>query len=134
MVARTVAAELSRRVGQPVIVDNKPGAGGVVAADQVRREAPGGYTLFHVATPFSTAAVTNPSVHKYPVVNFTPVALTSIVLSILGARSQLPLNNIAELRGDQVSDVRALVALMRGDRDAAVPLRQEPAMMAEPIG
>ena len=46
MLARTYADELSKRMGQPVIVDNKPGAGGMLAAQMVARANPDGYTVF----------------------------------------------------------------------------------------
>lgn len=98
VVARTVANHLSKRLGQTVIVENKPGAGGAIASQYIRRQPADGYTLYHVATPFSTAPVTNPSVHNYdPVKDFTPIARTSTVLSILAANSRLPANNMAEL-------------------------------------
>jgi tripartite-type tricarboxylate transporter receptor subunit TctC len=98
VVARTIGMELSKRLNTPVIIENRPGAGGVIAAENVRRQAPDGYTLFHVATPFSTEPVTNPTVHKYdPVVDFTPIARTSTVLSIFAARKELPFNDIAGL-------------------------------------
>lgn len=128
VVARTIGAELSRRLGQPVIVDNKPGAGGVIAADLVRRQVPDGYTLFHVATPFSTAPVTNPGIHKYdPVVDFTPIARTSTVLSILAARSTLPFNNIAELVAYAKANPGkvSLATTGVGSSDHIAPLRLE---------
>ena len=60
VVARSVAERLSRQWGQPVIVDNKPGASGIVAFGEVRRTAPDGHTLFLADT--ATLAV-NPLLH-----------------------------------------------------------------------
>ena len=45
ILSRTVGAELAKRLGQPVIVDNRPGAGGTSALQQVARAAPDGYTI-----------------------------------------------------------------------------------------
>jgi tripartite-type tricarboxylate transporter receptor subunit TctC len=60
VVARSVAEQLSRQWGQAVIVDNKPGASGIVAFGEVRRTAPDGHTLFLADT--ATLAV-NPLLH-----------------------------------------------------------------------
>ena len=71
-VARFVATQLQQRLGQPVVVDNKPGAGGALAADAVRRAPPDGHTLMIVTNTF----VTNPAISKSsydPVRDFTPV-------------------------------------------------------------
>src|SRR4051812_43951768 len=59
LVARLVAPKLSEALGQAVIVDNRPGAGGNVAAQQVKRAAPDGYTLFVT----SVAYAVNPSLY-----------------------------------------------------------------------
>ncbi len=60
VVARAVAESLSQQWGQPVIIDNKPGASGIVAFSEVRRTAPDGYTMFLADT--ATLAV-NPLIH-----------------------------------------------------------------------
>jgi tripartite-type tricarboxylate transporter receptor subunit TctC len=72
-VARLVATQLQQRLGQPVVVDNKPGAGGSLAADAVRRAPADGHTLMIVTNTF----VTNPAITKStydPVRDFTPVS------------------------------------------------------------
>jgi tripartite-type tricarboxylate transporter receptor subunit TctC len=59
--ARHIAAELQKSLGQPVIIDNQPGADGIVAAQNARRAAPDGYTLF-VST--NSAHGVNPTLYK----------------------------------------------------------------------
>ncbi|MDB5731341.1 MAG: tripartite tricarboxylate transporter substrate binding protein, partial [Variovorax sp.] len=75
IVARTLAEELQRAFGQPFIVDNKPGASGIIAAEQVAKSAPDGYTLF-LST--NTAHSANPFLFKKlpyePLKDFTPIA------------------------------------------------------------
>jgi tripartite-type tricarboxylate transporter receptor subunit TctC len=52
---RMLAEELSRTLGQPVVIENKPGAGGAVAAEPVARAAPDGHTLLMTAIPYAIA-------------------------------------------------------------------------------
>src|SRR5215467_10446582 len=57
VIARTMSNELSAKLGQPVIVENKPGAGGTIAASQVAKASPDGYTLLvnssgHTVSPW----------------------------------------------------------------------------------
>ena len=61
VVARIVAAEMAKNLGQPVIVDNRPGAGGTIGAGQVARSEPGGYTLL----ANSSAHTVNPAIFPY---------------------------------------------------------------------
>jgi tripartite-type tricarboxylate transporter receptor subunit TctC len=88
-IARLVATQLQVRLGQPVVVDNKPGAGGSVAADAVRRAPADGHTLMIVSNTF----VTNPAISKTsydPVRDFTPVTTlgTSPYLLLVNAASE----------------------------------------------
>lgn len=97
IVARLVAQKLSEQMGQPVVIDNRPGAGGNPGAEMVARSAPDGYTLV-VAT---TAHAINPSLFKnlgYSLSkDFAPISqLTSGPLVIV-ANPGLPANNVAEL-------------------------------------
>src|SRR5260221_14503822 len=88
--ARIVADELTREVGQPVVVDNKPGAGSNIAAEHVARAAPDGYTIL-LAGNFTHAI--NPWLYKNlswdPHRDFTPiteVALMSIIVCVTPER------------------------------------------------
>lgn len=128
VVARLVAKHLAARLSQPVIVENRPGALGAIADQYVNRRPADGYTLYQVATPFSTGPVTNPSVHKLnPVVDFTPIARTATVLSILAVREDLPVNNLAELLAYAKAHPGKINVATTGigSSDHLVPLRLE---------
>jgi tripartite-type tricarboxylate transporter receptor subunit TctC len=98
LLARIVSQKLSEALGQPVIVENKPGAGTIVGADAVARSVPDGYTLL-IAT--STTLAINPSLYRKlpydPVKNFTPVAMVASVPFVLVVKSSMPVRNVAEL-------------------------------------
>ena len=79
IVARVVAAQLSEQTGQPFVVENRPGANGIIGSDAVAKSAPDGHTLL----VYSSGLVINPFVHKkmpYDTAkDFTPV--TNLVIS-----------------------------------------------------
>jgi tripartite-type tricarboxylate transporter receptor subunit TctC len=79
IVARTISDPLSRALGQPVIVDNKPGAGGTIGGLDVVRSAPDGYTLMlSNSTPLSIGPYTVPKLPYDPVKQFSHVAMLGI--------------------------------------------------------
>ena len=98
-VARLVAPKLSEAIGQSVIVENKPGAGGNVAAQQVKRAAPDGYTLFVT----SVAYAVNPSLYANagydPFTDFVPVILGPSTPNIITVNPSVPVKNLQELVG-----------------------------------
>jgi tripartite-type tricarboxylate transporter receptor subunit TctC len=75
-VARIVAEALSRRLGQPVVVDSKPGAAGTIAAAQVARAAPDGYTLLAIPGAHATAAALYKKLPYRAVDDFSMISLT----------------------------------------------------------
>lgn len=82
--ARTVAEGLSKALGQPVVIDNKPGAGGVIGADAVAKSAPDGYTLLAGAN----GTLINPMIHPkipYAPADLAPVSGVSFSPSLLVA-------------------------------------------------
>jgi len=97
LVARTLAQGLTDSLGQPVIVENKPGADGAIAAAQVAQAAPDGHTLF-MAT--NTAMMQVPLLQKNPpydpVTAFTPVSLVGRYTFLLVTAPSIPATNLAE--------------------------------------
>lgn len=97
LVARLVAQRLSDAVDQPVIVDNRPGAGSLNGTDIVAKAAPDGYTLLVVAASFTI----NPSIRKKlpfdPIRDFTPVSQLVTLPHILVVHPSVPVKSVKEL-------------------------------------
>jgi tripartite-type tricarboxylate transporter receptor subunit TctC len=97
LIARVVGKEVADTLGQPVVIENRPGAGGAIAAEFVARSTPDGYTVL-VASNTQYAA--NVSLYKKlsynPVKDFAPVARLSTQPTALLVRPGFPANNLAE--------------------------------------
>src|SRR2546428_9497123 len=88
-IARLIAQKLTERLGQQVIVENKPGAGGNLGAEFAVKSAPDGYTLLLVAGSYTV----NPSLYKLsvdPVDDITPVVQLSQGAVVGAVRSSVP--------------------------------------------
>jgi tripartite-type tricarboxylate transporter receptor subunit TctC len=100
IVARLVAAKLQEAFGTPVIVENRPGASGAIAAEFVGNAAPDGHTLL---CAFSGQMVMNPVVQEKtaydPVRDFEPVSMLGLFPVVLVANATVPANSVAELIG-----------------------------------
>ena len=96
ILARHIAPKLGDALGQQVVIDNRPGASGIVGSSLVAKAAPDGYTLLMVFP----SHVTNPSLFAdipYDTVSaFVPVTLVSAVSPVLLVGTQLPARNLAE--------------------------------------
>ncbi len=77
IVARIVAQPLGEALGQPVVVENRPGAGGTVAAAQVAKAAPDGHTAFMLNNGFAVSAVMYRSLPYDPLADFQPVSMVA---------------------------------------------------------
>ena len=98
LVARSLAAPLAIRLGQPIIVDNRPGAGGALGADFVAKAPADGYTLLYT-TP--GPQFTNPFLMARlpydPVRDLVPVSEVAVVPSVLVVNKSIPATNLKEL-------------------------------------
>jgi tripartite-type tricarboxylate transporter receptor subunit TctC len=96
VVARVLAPKLSQSLGTTVIVENKAGAAGNIAAEYVAKSRPDGYTIL-VA---NNTIVTNPAGGKVPydvIGDFAPIAMVGSIPIALAVHRSLPVNNVAEL-------------------------------------
>ncbi|WP_310609842.1 tripartite tricarboxylate transporter substrate binding protein [Limnohabitans sp.] len=75
LTARTVAQKMSEGLGQSVVIDNRPGAGGIVAAEMVAKSEPDGYTLLLMSNANAVSAGLFKSLPFDPIKDFTPVSL-----------------------------------------------------------
>jgi len=98
IMARLVADPLQRALGQPIVVDNKPGASGNIGAEIVARAAPDGYTLlmqysgYHVGNP-----ALFPQIKWSPTKDFVPVAMVMRAPHVVAVSGKLPVSSMKEL-------------------------------------
>ena len=95
--ARTLALAMGQQLGRVVVVENKPGAGGNLAADMVAKAAPDGNTLLMSFTSHAINASLYPSLPFDPIKDFTPLTMVSTSPSVLVAHPSLPVKNVADL-------------------------------------
>jgi tripartite-type tricarboxylate transporter receptor subunit TctC len=98
ILARVVAQKLSEAWGQPVTVENRPGASATIAANAVAKAAPDGYTLsMGQLTPNAIAPAILPNLPYDPVRDFAPIALVGTSPNVLVIYPGLPVKSVAEL-------------------------------------
>ena len=95
--ARSLGVEFGKALGRLVIVENRPGAGGNIAAEAVTKAAPDGNTLLMSFTSHAINASLYPSLPFDPETDFTPLTMVSTSPAMLVAHPSLPANNIREL-------------------------------------
>ena len=95
--ARALATELGRALGRVVVVENRPGAGGNIAAEMVAKAPPDGNTLLMSFTSHAINASLYPSLPFDPEKDFTPLTMVSTTPALLVAHPSLPANNLREL-------------------------------------
>jgi len=95
--ARAIADPMATALKQPVLVENRPGAGGNLAAAAVAKSPPDGYTLLVSFSSHTINATLYPSLPYDPVADFTPITMIARVPSLLVGRADLPATDLKEL-------------------------------------
>jgi len=146
--ARLLAQSLQDQLGQPFIVENKVGAGGLVAATAVARAAPDGYTLLATASSLHSGAAFYKEMPIDPIKDFTHIARIGSYPSYIAVRSSLPVKTIQELvtyakanpgklsygHGNNMGRlIGEIFKLRTGTQITRVPYRSSPAAMTDLI-
>jgi tripartite-type tricarboxylate transporter receptor subunit TctC len=97
IVARTLADELSRRWGQTVVIDNRPGAGGTIASEAVAASPPDGYTLILVASGHALTPYFYPKLPYDPFKAFAPISLVGSSPNVLLVRQDSPFKSVPDI-------------------------------------
>ncbi|MCW3153377.1 tripartite tricarboxylate transporter substrate binding protein [Achromobacter spanius] len=97
VLARALGQELSKSLGQPVVVENKPGAGSTLGADYVAKAAPDGYTLLMGAVHHTIATSVYKSLHYDFQKDFAPVTTVALVPNVLVVNPKLDATNVQGL-------------------------------------
>jgi tripartite-type tricarboxylate transporter receptor subunit TctC len=94
---RTVGQKISERWGQPVIIDNKPGASGDIGAEAVANAAPDGYTILVTGPPLSVSPALHKGLRFDPIASFTPLgAVGTSGLALVVNPTVMPVNSVDE--------------------------------------
>ncbi|MDO8595205.1 MAG: tripartite tricarboxylate transporter substrate binding protein, partial [Sulfuricaulis sp.] len=98
LLARLIAQPVGERLGQHMIVDNRPGAGGNIGAEMVAKSPPDGYTLFMgTSGPMSINVSVYPKLGYHPVRDFAPIVLAASAPFAVVVHPSLPVSNIKGL-------------------------------------
>jgi tripartite-type tricarboxylate transporter receptor subunit TctC len=98
IVARIISQQLSDRLGQQVVIDDRPGAGGIVGVDALARAVPDGYTIGQItASTQASAAALKRNLPYDPINSFAPVSLTGSLPYVLTVYPGLPVKSVADL-------------------------------------
>ncbi len=96
IMARVIAAQVSESLGQTIVVDNRPGAGGIIGTETVIRANPDGYTLIMVNSNFSGSAAIQKLPYD-PVKDIEPIVLIGETGLLLAVNPSLPVNSVKDL-------------------------------------
>jgi tripartite-type tricarboxylate transporter receptor subunit TctC len=97
IMARTLTPALGEELGQPVVVDNRPGAAGSIGASIVAKSPPDGYTLFLASSSFTSNAVLAKQTSYDPIADFEPITNIASGPFLLVVRNSLPVKSVKEL-------------------------------------
>ncbi|HEY8607748.1 MAG TPA: tripartite tricarboxylate transporter substrate binding protein [Noviherbaspirillum sp.] len=95
--ARTLGEKLGQNMGQPIVIENRPGAGGTIGSSMVAKSDPDGYTMMIVSIGHAVNPALYPKLSYDAVKSFEPVSLVGIVPNVLVAHADAKFNNVKEL-------------------------------------
>lgn len=96
IVMRLYAKKITENTKWNMLLDYKPGAGGVIGFNQVAKAIPDGHTILMINSPFTTTAATVRNLPYDPVADFAPVYMTSKATSVLFVHPSLPINSVKD--------------------------------------
>ena len=97
ILARTISLKAAEKLGQQIVIDNRPGAGGTIGSDHVAKSAPDGYTfLIATGSTHSIGPIINPKITYNVERDFVPVVYVAKTSSVLVVPATLPVKNLAE--------------------------------------
>lgn len=96
LVARVLAQKIGEQMGQPVLVENKPGANGNIAADMVAKAPADGYTVLYNTSSIALSATLYKKLNYDVRTDFAPIALTAVIPLVLAVHPSLPVYNVQE--------------------------------------
>jgi len=96
-VGRWIAAKMSLGLGQQVVVDPRPGAGGNIGHEATARAIPDGYTMMLASTPLVLNPILNPELAYSVAKDFTPIALVATLPNVLAVHPSVPAHSVKEL-------------------------------------
>jgi tripartite-type tricarboxylate transporter receptor subunit TctC len=97
IMARAISEQLAKLLGQPVIVENRPGAGGLIGTEIAARAEPDGYTLLYTSTPLSIQETMFAKLPYSALRDFTPIAKVAEGPQLLVVGMSVPVNSVSEL-------------------------------------
>lgn len=96
-ITRIVTARMSENLRQPIVVENRPGAGSSIATELVARATPDGYTVYFATNSVAVNYVLTPRSSPDPIRSLTPVSLVATAESVLLVNADVPAKNVSEL-------------------------------------
>ncbi len=108
IVSRLLAEKMQAELGQPVVVENRPGAGGNIGAQQVARQSADGYTLMITAGAFAIGPSLFKSLGYDPVKDFVPITKIAVAPLLVLVRTDSPLRSMADLIALAKKDPKAV--------------------------
>src|SRR5919206_1204637 len=97
VIARLIGNQLSAQLGQPVVIDNRPGAGGVVGNEYAAKQPPDGYTLLLITGAYPVQGAMLKSLPFDPVVDIAMVSLLTTYPFVISVRPDSPFRTVSEL-------------------------------------